>query len=177
MDDVRVLDKAWFARVRWEILDMVRALDTAPQEKEDLRSQINRLRDAGRIPETTAQLLHLILTARNKAEYEQRVYSGTDANQLRVAWESVRTWARPPAARDGGSSDKPVAASAMPAKNHGGGGFPCPIPGCRKVFYASRGGWDAHVASYRMHKDWHPRVIDGEIRKQRFREEFPEWFE
>lgn len=175
MNDARVLEKAWFARVRWEILDMVRALETAPQQKEDLRSQINRLRDAGRIPETTAQLLHLILTARNKAEYEQRVYSGAEANQLRAAWESVRTWARPPA-RDGGQAGRAVATPAAPTTNHDGGGFPCPIPGCRKVFYASRGGWDAHVASYRMHKDWHPDVIDGEVRKRRFREEFAEWF-
>lgn len=53
--------------------------------------------------------------------------------------------------------------------------YPCPIPGCTKVFHGTRGGWDAHVASRRMHPHWHPDVIDGEERKRRFRREYPRW--
>lgn len=53
--------------------------------------------------------------------------------------------------------------------------YPCPIPGCTKVFHGTRGGWDAHVASRRMHPHWHPDVIDGEERKRRFKREYPRW--
>ena len=52
----------------------------------------------------------------------------------------------------------------------------CPIPGCSKRFYGSRSGWDAHVASFRMHPDWHPNITNGAMRKRLFRKEFQEWF-
>ena len=52
----------------------------------------------------------------------------------------------------------------------------CPIPGCSKRFYESRSGWDAHVASFRMHPDWHPNIKNGAKRKRLFRKEFQEWF-
>ena len=58
---------------------------------------------------------------------------------------------------------------------HRGLEYRCPIPGCTKVFRGTRGGWDAHVASWRMHPDWHPDVTDGEARKRRFRREYPRW--
>ncbi len=64
--------------------------------------------------------------------------------------------------------DKPSASTAE---------LTCPIPGCRKVFLGSRGGWDAHVGSARIHPEWHPEVEDGEERKSLFRSEFPSWFE
>jgi len=54
--------------------------------------------------------------------------------------------------------------------------YSCPIHGCSKKFHGSRSGWDAHVASFRMHPHWHPDIKDGTERKRRFREEFPEWF-
>ena len=54
--------------------------------------------------------------------------------------------------------------------------FPCPVPGCSKRFYGSRSGWDAHVASFRMHPDWHPNIKNGAKRKKLFRKEFQEWF-
>ncbi len=53
--------------------------------------------------------------------------------------------------------------------------YRCPIPGCTKVFHGTRGGWDAHVASWRMHPHWHPDVTDGEERKRRFKGEYPRW--
>ena len=52
----------------------------------------------------------------------------------------------------------------------------CPIPGCSKRFYGSRSGWDAHVASFRMHPDWHPNIKNGAKRKRLFRKKFQEWF-
>ena len=52
----------------------------------------------------------------------------------------------------------------------------CPIPGCSKRFCGSRRGWDAHVASFRMHPDWHPNIKNGVKRKRLFRKEFQEWF-
>ena len=55
--------------------------------------------------------------------------------------------------------------------------YPCPIPGCDKVFSGSRGGWDAHVGSVRLHPEWRPRVGEPEERKRLFREEFRDWFE
>ena len=54
--------------------------------------------------------------------------------------------------------------------------FPCPVPGCSKRFYGSRSGWDAHVASFRMHSDWHPNIKNGAKRKKLFRKEFQDWF-
>ena len=53
--------------------------------------------------------------------------------------------------------------------------YRCPIRGCTKVFHGSRGGWDAHVASPRIHPDWHPDVLDKKERKERFRAEYPDW--
>ena len=52
----------------------------------------------------------------------------------------------------------------------------CPISGCSKRFNGSRRGWDAHVASFRMHPDWHPNIKNGAKRKRLFRKEFQEWF-
>lgn len=53
--------------------------------------------------------------------------------------------------------------------------YRCPIGGCTKVFRGSRGGWDAHVASPRIHPDWHPDIIDGRERKECFKAEYPDW--
>jgi len=54
--------------------------------------------------------------------------------------------------------------------------YPCPIPGCQKVFNGSRGGWDAHSGSLKKHPEWHPEIDDPEGRKARFRAEFADWF-
>jgi hypothetical protein len=54
--------------------------------------------------------------------------------------------------------------------------FRCPITGCDKVFQGSRGGWDGHVGSLRLHPWWHPDVTDAEERKRRFEREFPAFF-
>ncbi len=54
--------------------------------------------------------------------------------------------------------------------------YNCPIPGCSHVFQNSRGGWDAHVASYSRHSNWHPTVRDPKARKQLFKQQFPDWF-
>lgn len=53
--------------------------------------------------------------------------------------------------------------------------FRCPIAGCNKVFHGSRGGWDAHVGSLRLHPAWHPELQGPEERKRRFEAEFPEF--
>ena len=52
----------------------------------------------------------------------------------------------------------------------------CPIPGCAHVFRAGRGGWDAHVASRRVHPNWMPSESDGQRRKELFRGAFPSFF-
>lgn len=54
--------------------------------------------------------------------------------------------------------------------------YRCPIPDCEKVFHGSRGGWDAHVGSYRKHRNWHPEIKDSERRKRLFKDEYPQWF-
>ena len=58
----------------------------------------------------------------------------------------------------------------------GGKEYPCPIPGCQKVFSGSRGGWDAHIASLEKHPKWHPEIDDPYDRKARFKTEFSGWF-
>jgi hypothetical protein len=55
--------------------------------------------------------------------------------------------------------------------------FPCPIPGCDKVFQGSRGGWDAHVGSVRIHPEWCPDLLSSDERKRQFEREFPGFFE
>ena len=54
--------------------------------------------------------------------------------------------------------------------------YQCPIPGCGKVYQGSRGGWDAHVGSLRIHPSWHPELQSEEGRKQTYRSEFPDFF-
>ena len=54
--------------------------------------------------------------------------------------------------------------------------YPCPIPGCSKVYQGSRGGWDAHVGSLRIHPSWHPELQSEQDRKQTYRTEFPDFF-
>ena len=55
--------------------------------------------------------------------------------------------------------------------------YPCPISGCTKEFIGSRGGWDGHVGSLRIHPDWRPDVKEPENRRAAFRQEFSNWFE
>jgi hypothetical protein len=54
--------------------------------------------------------------------------------------------------------------------------FRCPIAGCDKVFHGSRGGWDGHVGSLRLHPTWHPELEEADARKRRFETEFPMFF-
>jgi hypothetical protein len=54
--------------------------------------------------------------------------------------------------------------------------YHCPIAGCEKVFRGSRGGWDGHVGSLRLHPEWHPELPQAEERKRRFEIEFPDFF-
>lgn len=54
--------------------------------------------------------------------------------------------------------------------------YRCPIAGCDKVFRGSRGGWDGHVGSLRLHPEWHPELPQAEERKRRFETEFPDFF-
>jgi hypothetical protein len=52
----------------------------------------------------------------------------------------------------------------------------CPIPGCAHAFLGSRSGWDAHVASFRIHPAWRTEVTAREARKQFFRADYPGFF-
>ena len=65
--------------------------------------------------------------------------------------------------------------AAAPVR-HGPATFACPIPGCDKVFSGSRGGWDGHVGSVRIHPQWHPELDFPETRRRQFETEFPEFF-
>jgi hypothetical protein len=51
----------------------------------------------------------------------------------------------------------------------------CPIPGCTKMFKRAFAGWDSHVASARIHPQWHPECVEPEERKKHFKREFPDW--
>ena len=60
----------------------------------------------------------------------------------------------------------------------GGAGrsFRCPIEGCEKVYEGTRGGWDGHVGSSRIHPHWHPELASAGARKKQFETEFPDFF-
>ena len=80
--------------------------------------------------------------------------------------------------KSGRRAGKAPASRAEPGSGANGGvEYRCPIPGCGKVFSGSRGGWDAHVGSARLHPHWRRGVADPEERKRLFREEFRDWFE
>jgi hypothetical protein len=69
---------------------------------------------------------------------------------------------------------RPIQRTPVPAERRA---FPCPIPGCDRIFKDSRGGWDGHVGSLRQHPDWRPEVRAASQRHQAFRLEFPEFFD
>lgn len=54
--------------------------------------------------------------------------------------------------------------------------YPCPIARCDHVFTGSRAGWDAHVASVRIHPRWQPDVRDPAERKALFRSTYARFF-
>jgi len=54
--------------------------------------------------------------------------------------------------------------------------FPCPIPGCGWIYENTRGGWDGHAGSVRIHPQWHPELTTAEERKRQFEIEFPDFF-
>jgi hypothetical protein len=54
--------------------------------------------------------------------------------------------------------------------------YSCPIAGCNRIFQGSRGGWDAHVGSLRLHQEWHPELQERRKRRQQFKIEFPDFF-
>jgi hypothetical protein len=54
--------------------------------------------------------------------------------------------------------------------------YQCPIAGCDKVFQGSRGGWDGHVGSLRLHLGWHPELREAAERRRQFETEFPDFF-
>ncbi len=56
------------------------------------------------------------------------------------------------------------------------GRFACPIAGCDKVYHGTRGGWDGHVGSLRIHPFWRPEIPSAEERKKQFVIEFPGFF-
>ena len=47
---------------------------------------------------------------------------------------------------------------------------------CDHVFTGSRAGWDAHVASVRIHPRWHPDVRDPAERKALFEDRFKKFW-
>lgn len=108
---------------------------------------------------------------------------GTGSVNLGIAWETfarqrpVRSFVQtipdvPRVGESGRLRVPPVTEESRTAKRI----FRCPIAGCDKVFQGSRGGWDAHVGSRRLHPDWHPDLEAAHDRKRRFEAEFPEFF-
>ncbi|MEO8604680.1 MAG: hypothetical protein ABI629_19080 [bacterium] len=87
------VDRAFFARIRGEIIDFFRVLDPGDEGRESPRQAIDHLSNAGKIPQTTVRLLQLLLTERNDAEYRARSFEGIEADQIRSAWASVQVWA------------------------------------------------------------------------------------
>lgn len=90
---------------------------------------------------------------------------GTGSVNLRL---SERTWGA-------GLKVERSIAKIIPVQT--GRTYRCPIPDCDKVFVGSRGGWDGHVGSNRLHPLWHPEITSAEGRKARFAIEFAHFFE
>ena len=97
------------------------------------------------------------------------------AGPVRVREKSVRWTTRSPAAPLETARPRAKRTRTSPTRSSSRT-YPCPIPGCSKIFSGGRGGWDAHAGSLRMHPQWHPDVRDAELRRALFRREFEDWF-
>lgn len=95
----------------------------------------------------------------------QRTFGGPGRLRHPTGKPQAETWNRPaPQAGNGGN------------ERRGRKIYRCPIPGCDRIFQGSRGGWDGHVGSLRLHPAWHPELQESEVRKRRFEIEFPDFF-
>lgn len=139
---------------------------------------------------TAAALLRCILErvhlcpAELQSPASEGAMLGTGSVNLRLPQRTFMTQARlrslgPPTAL---SATKPIESGRPNSSvSHTAVGdavrvFRCPISGCDKVFCGSRGGWDGHVGSLRIHPTWHPEVKEAEARKRLFETEFPVFF-
>lgn len=91
--DLEPLSPGDLGDMRRRLLRILRALDPgddAPQE--DLAERINRLKRLGLIPESVADLMHLVRRFRNRAEYQDRNICGAEAHAIRSAWFAIEVW-------------------------------------------------------------------------------------
>jgi hypothetical protein len=164
---------SWVRRLRVTLQDM----DRAEANEDDFDACV-----------TAAALLRCVLDgtplcpSRLEAAMSEGGILGTGSVNLRLP---SATFARAHRPR---SPDRPqvqilrtqiegVSHGAEPGNERSGtGAYSCPIAGCDKIFQGSRGGWDGHVGSVRMHPNWHPELEKAEARKRRFEVEFPDFF-
>ncbi len=139
---------------------------------------------------TAAALLRCILErvplcpARLQSPAAEGGMLGTGSVSLRLPQRTFMTQARlpSPGRPTAPSTTMPIDSSRLnsPVARAGVGDavrvFRCPIAGCDKVFRGSRGGWDGHVGSLRLHPTWHPELEEADARKRLFETEFPMFF-
>lgn len=90
-------------------------------------------------------------------------------NQQQVGEKGTPAGLSRPVVPSGRSRTKMSPTADTPTK------YPSPIAGCDKVYQGSRGGWDAHVGSLRIHPGWHPELESAEDRKRIYQIDFPEF--
>ena len=104
---------------------------------------------------------------------------GTGSVNLRLPQQAFASPGRmrPPVRPAAQTAERPI--QAVRREDYARDGarvYRCPIAGCDKVFQGSRGGWDGHVGSLRVHPSWHPELESADARKRQYKIEFPEFF-
>ena len=89
------LSAAELGKMRRELLRTLRDADPAApnaNHRESAYQHIQRLCRDGVIPESVADLMHVVRKSRNRAEYQDRVPEGREAHAIRTAWAAIDDW-------------------------------------------------------------------------------------
>lgn len=89
------LSAAELGEMRRELLRTLNDVDPAsahPDRRETACRRIQRLSRDGVIPDSVADLMHVVRKCRNRAEYQDRVPDGMEAQAIRSAWAAIDYW-------------------------------------------------------------------------------------
>ena len=89
------LSAAELGEMRRELLRTLNDADSAsasPDRRESACRRIQRLCRDGVIPESVADLMHVVRKCRNRAEYQDSVPEGMEAHAIRSAWAAIDDW-------------------------------------------------------------------------------------
>ncbi len=133
------------------------------------------------VPRELVSKFHDLRIQGNRAAHDhEEVPVGRFCQLLRGAFELGRWFIREFHGASPDSSVKfhdPQTPSGKPTSTTPTSSYTCPIPGCGYEFKTGRLGWDSHIGSSTLHREWQPAVKNSAQRKEIFRRTFPEFFQ